>query len=65
MTVKDFLQVAHGIEEYEVQGNEIFEYFFDFEKDKAINKFGEKEIANIYFYEDIYDARCCEIVLKE
>ncbi len=64
MTVKDFIEKATGVDDYTIEGKNIFFSFHPCEKDDAIKKYGDKKIVSIYFYVDSCDDRCCDIEVE-
>ena len=64
MTVKQFLEIATGIDEYEISSSDTYIFFSPARKDTYIAEYGEREIEDIYFYVDSCDQRCCDITIK-
>ena len=64
MTVKQFLEITAGIDEYGISGAGVCTFFGPIKKDTYIAKYGEREIEDIYFYIDTCDQRCCDISIK-
>ena len=64
MTVQQFLEIATGIDEYEISGAGACVFFSPAKKEIYIAEYGEREIEDIYFYIDSCDQRCCDITIK-
>lgn len=53
MTVKDFVEMTGGIDEFEVFGEDFFECYEDYQENRLIDRYGEKEIVSLDFYQAI------------
>lgn len=63
MTVKDFMEKTTGINEYTIEGKEIYTTCLPIEKEKIIKKYGERKIVSIHFYVDCCDDYCVDILI--
>ena len=64
MTVKDFMEKTTGVDEYDIESKEIYTTCRPIEKERVIEKYGERKIISIYFYVDYYDDKCVDIEIE-
>jgi hypothetical protein len=64
MTVKEFMEKTTGVDEYAIEGKEIYTVYHPIEKEKAIEKYGERKIVSIHFDVGYYDDVCVEIEIE-
>ena len=64
MTVKDFMEKTMGVDEYTIEGKEIYTICRPIEKAKVIEKYGDRKIVSIHFYVDCYDDKCVDIEIE-
>lgn len=64
MTVKEFMEKTTGVDEYAIEGKEIYTTCRPIEKEKVIEKYGERKIVSVHFYVDCYDDRCVDIEIE-
>ena len=64
MTVKDFMENTMGVDEYAIEGKEVYATCRPVDKEKIIKQYGERKIVSIYFYVDCYDDKCVDIEIE-
>lgn len=52
MTVKDFVEKVGGVDEFEVFGEDFFEFYKHYQKDQMICDKGNEEIVSVEFSSD-------------
>ena len=64
MTVKEFMEKATGVDEYTIDGKDLYIICRPIDKEKTIEKCGERKIVSIHFYVDYCDEKCVEIEIE-
>ena len=64
MTVKDFMEKTTGVDEYAIEGKEVYTFCSPAKKEKVIEKYGDRKIISIHFYVDCYDNKCVDIEIE-
>jgi hypothetical protein len=64
MTVKDFIEKTTGVDEYNIEGKDLYIICHPIDKEKTIEKCGERKIVSIHFYVDCCDDKCVDIEIE-
>lgn len=64
MTVKEFMEKTTGVDEFDIEGKDVFRTCRACNKNDVIKDYGERKIISIHFYVDCYDDRCVDIEIE-